>query len=425
MSQSKSNTITNLINLSKQIINLLHNNTKNDKNDHLIIPIPSKFFIFDYEKGRFIEKHTSNLTESMYEKLNFRKNLTQLTQILECLKLTLLIKLKGNAFLSKREIYYSNIQLFQSITTTNKTINTVCLLIKEERLNLQILPSAKGLFYCPLQIRSLNDDSALNIPFKVSLISNDYLTCPYYIDWSSSFCDVNFILVLEKETLFQKVLSFSFQNYFPFCIIITGKGYPDYNTRVFISNIRDMINKHKETCANSVKMMYFGDWDVFGMEIYLNYSFGSLSCVYENESIYIKGLVWIGVLYEQLDGKGLYELGSERDLKYENDFFNEETDETDESQGKEGKEETATKKRIEEILNKDYMNIDNWNTYFNSKVSLDRNDYDKFITFKSVCRLKEEMIKLYTLNLKAEADFIIQKDFNQFLYLINNALVLA
>lgn len=49
-------------------------------------------------------------------------------------------------------------------------------------------------------------------------------------------------------------------------MVITGKGYPDYNCKKFI---------HFLSYYNNLPIFYLGDADPFGADIYLNYAFGS------------------------------------------------------------------------------------------------------------------------------------------------------
>lgn len=69
-------------------------------------------------------------------------------------------------------------------------------------------------------------------------ISDQWISCPDKIKIESS---ARFILVVEKETVFNRLLSDGFSKRLP-CIIITGKGIPDLATRKCLRKLVDTLN---------------------------------------------------------------------------------------------------------------------------------------------------------------------------------------
>ena len=68
-------------------------------------------------------------------------------------------------------------------------------------------------------------------------------------------------------------------------MLVTGKGYPDHNTRVFLNRI--FIQKPE------IPILYMGDFDPYGIDIYMQYCFGNKKSIYEDfelPSIYFLGL---------------------------------------------------------------------------------------------------------------------------------------
>lgn len=89
------------------------------------------------------------------------------------------------------------------------------------------------------------------------------------------------VLIVEKESFFFNLLSLNFFNYFPDLLLVTGKGYPDFQTREFLIGL-------KEIYGENLEYFYLGDLDPHGIEIYLNYCFSTKISVFEDH-----GLPWI------------------------------------------------------------------------------------------------------------------------------------
>ncbi|VDO04169.1 unnamed protein product [Rodentolepis nana] len=50
-------------------------------------------------------------------------------------------------------------------------------------------------------------------------------------------CSANFVLVIEKDATFQKIMLSDFYGDFQPCLLITSKGYPDLAMRSFLSKL--------------------------------------------------------------------------------------------------------------------------------------------------------------------------------------------
>ncbi|XP_008643456.1 meiotic recombination protein SPO11 isoform X5 [Zea mays] len=133
--------------------------------------------------------------------------------------------LQQNKHCSKRDIYYMYPSIFVEVAVVDRAINDICILFKCSRHNLNVVPVVKGLVmgwirfmegekkvYC---ITSVN--AAFSIPVDIEAIK-DVVSVAHYI------------LVVEKETVFQRLANDKFceRNR---CIVITGRGYPDIPTR--------------------------------------------------------------------------------------------------------------------------------------------------------------------------------------------------
>jgi meiotic recombination protein SPO11 len=78
-----------------------------------------------------------------------------------------------------------------------------------------------------------------------------------------------FILIVEKEASFQRLLEDRFCDKFGPCIILTGRGFPDINTRRFLQFIQMSLE---------IPVLALVDCDPFGFEILSVFKFGSHVC---------------------------------------------------------------------------------------------------------------------------------------------------
>lgn len=71
------------------------------------------------------------------------------------------------------------------------------------------------------------------------------------------------VVVVEKDTVFQRLITMPEVEAHIMCV--TAKGYPDFNTRRFLLNLQ----------SEGKELVYVGDADPCGAEIYFQYVFGS------------------------------------------------------------------------------------------------------------------------------------------------------
>jgi DNA topoisomerase VI subunit A len=78
-------------------------------------------------------------------------------------------------------------------------------------------------------------------------------------DWSEVIVYGKFILVVEKETLYFRILDDHNRSFLENCAVITGKGYPCHATQSFLKLI---------SISNPEKPIYYlGDLDPHGFDI--------------------------------------------------------------------------------------------------------------------------------------------------------------
>ncbi|KAI4481968.1 hypothetical protein M0804_008987 [Polistes exclamans] len=114
-----------------------------------------------------------------------------------------------------------------------------------------------------------------------------------------------FVLVVEKDTIFQKLLEENITKLLN-CILITGKGYPDIATRMLIKLLSEKVN---------LPIYILVDADPFGVDIMCVYRFGSSNLSKRNDNLACPAIRWLGVHPSELGVLGVKTSPlSERDL---------------------------------------------------------------------------------------------------------------
>ena len=271
----------------------------NDEPIQLAVLDLEKTCNLDYNLGHY--SLPLGIDKFKYKFYNLFDNLRTITRIL---KLSVIIQHKLTQLMpcTKRELYYENVDLFKSTEIIDSNESDLCSILGICKFDLPIFPSAKGLFCGNITLinkygNRLNINNS-NMNNKINLINYEYLIEDFDLDEKTKtyinliqnnkiylsnnnngnisknsindLCKKYFVLIIEKETLFFNLVgNYQFFNKFPNAILITGKGYPDYITKVFIKKLANLIN--------DIPFIYFGDHDPHGFEIYLNYIIG-LDC---------------------------------------------------------------------------------------------------------------------------------------------------
>ncbi|VVC34577.1 Meiotic recombination, Spo11,Topoisomerase 6 subunit A/Spo11, TOPRIM domain,Spo11/DNA topoisomerase VI [Cinara cedri] len=96
-----------------------------------------------------------------------------------------------------------------------------------------------------------------------------------------------YILIIEKNSSFQKAINEGLlkKNECSF-ILITGKGYPDINTRLFVKKL---------SCKLKIQVLALVDANPFGIEIMCVYKYGSNTMIQQNEMLSVPSIKWLGV----------------------------------------------------------------------------------------------------------------------------------
>jgi len=335
---------------------------------------------FNFDEGYYILPEDTN--NYYYSKLILYYNSSKIAKIFKLMSI-IYQKICNLSSSTKRELYYNNVELFKSVENINNILNDICSLLIINRFDLPIFPSAKGLFCGNINIKNeygIQLNITNNNYNKINLITYEYLTDDFKID-DNNFNKPLFILIVEKETLFFNLIENNFfTQIFKNILLITGKGYPDYLTKIFIKKIYNLYP--------DIPFLYFGDHDPNGIEIYLNYLFGSKKSSRENEFMSLNNLKWIGLNEEMIN----------------NIIYSEEMNNNNIQKSKEQfgliKMDNKDLDKIKSLLSKEYFNLDLWIPSINP--------FKDFLT-KNLSIIYYELNQMLISGYKTEGDFLISK----------------
>ncbi|XP_005392314.1 PREDICTED: meiotic recombination protein SPO11 isoform X3 [Chinchilla lanigera] len=168
--------------------------------------------------------------------------------------LSMIYKLvQSNTYATKRDIYYTDSQLFGNQTIVDNIIDDISCMLKVPRRSLHI---------------------AVAVPSNIEGIRN-------------LITDAKFLLIVEKDATFQRLLDDNFCNQMSPCIMVTGKGVPDLNTRLLVKKLWDLFH---------IPVFTLVDADPYGIEIMCIYKYGSMSMSFEAHNLTVPAIRWLGLL---------------------------------------------------------------------------------------------------------------------------------
>ncbi|XP_061231345.1 meiotic recombination protein SPO11 isoform X2 [Neopsephotus bourkii] len=164
---------------------------------------------------------------------------------------------QSNTYATKRDIYYSDILLFGSQSVVDNIINDISCMLRIPRRSLHV---------------------AVTVPSNVQGIKN-------------LISHAKFMLIVEKDATFQRLLDDDFCNKLSPCIMITGRGIPDLNTRLLVRKLWDSFQ---------IPIFTLMDADPHGVEIMCIYKYGSVSMSFEAHHLTVPSIKWLGLLPSDL-----------------------------------------------------------------------------------------------------------------------------
>ncbi|XP_067227349.1 meiotic recombination protein SPO11 [Chanodichthys erythropterus] len=189
---------------------------------------------------------------------------------------------QSDSYATKRDIYYNDPQLFGTQRTLDSIVDDVSCLLKVPRRSLHVLATSKGFIsgdLCYLEedgtkVDCNSNSTAVPVSSNVNGIRN-------------IVSSAKFVLIVEKDATFQRLLDDDFCTKLSPCIIITGKGMPDVNSRLMVRKLWDTLH---------IPVFALVDADPHGIEIMCVYKYGSLSMAFEAHSLTVPSVLWLGLL---------------------------------------------------------------------------------------------------------------------------------
>ncbi len=194
--------------------------------------------------------------------------------------------LKSNLHATKREVYYSDVNLFREQKYSDKIIEDVASMIRTTRDSIHVVASARGSAMGRVTIRDGGDIIDL-----MKMGTGGWAVTPFLDQLEIVESDAEFIILSEKDAAVMRLAEAKYWNRQP-CIVLTGKGSGDIATRAFLK----MLVKELEIPAFALV-----DSDPYGHYIYSVFLRGSKRLSYESPFIATPDLKLLGVLSRDLD----------------------------------------------------------------------------------------------------------------------------
>lgn len=183
---------------------------------------------------------------------------------------------------TNREVYYFYVTHFRSQKECDAAIWDLCYIIQTPRHMLNLMASPKGWFCGDIQLISKSNQACpghdedeasptlvldgRSLPsIHGAPISSEWLLPYSQRNFSVQTIAATYILVVEKEGIYNRLSEDGFYRKYP-CILITGKGFPDFATRAMVRVL------HKEL---NLPVRGLADCNPFGVLVLNTYRFSS------------------------------------------------------------------------------------------------------------------------------------------------------
>ncbi len=223
---------------------------------------------------QIMEKHFHTLTSVV--------DITRLMRVLEVVN----ILLNEDLHATKREIFYTDVNLFQEQKNSDKSIEDVASMLYTTRNSTHIVAAPKGTCIGRLRIRDRNDIIDLE-----GLGSGGWTISPMLDNIDIIESDAEFILVIEKDAAMMRLAEARFWRKYP-CILLTAQGVGNVAVRMFLKRLSKELN---------LPVFALVDADPFGMYIFSVYLRGSKRLSYESPFLATPNIKLLGLLTRDLD----------------------------------------------------------------------------------------------------------------------------
>ncbi|XP_065843002.1 meiotic recombination protein SPO11-like isoform X2 [Oscarella lobularis] len=184
---------------------------------------------------------------------------------------------------TKRDIFYEDVAFYRTQQCVDEAVDNIACMFRVTRRSLHVLAASKGLVYGELSYVDW-DGSVVDC----SQNSSTGNAIPHHVNMIKEMkSEAKFVLLIEKEATFQRLLDSQFYSKCGPSILITGKGYPDVNTREMVKCLWEFLK---------IPILGLVDADPYGIEILSVYKFGSVSMSFDVHHLTTPCIKWLGVL---------------------------------------------------------------------------------------------------------------------------------
>ncbi|SCU88904.1 LADA_0E12684g1_1 [Lachancea dasiensis] len=227
------------------------------------------------------------------------KQIAVLLNLLKCISM----KIKTHDLCTVRDVFYLNVELYQNQKIVATWLRNIVDAFELPQLDaLGIVAAQKGLFCTPVELRF--DFNKLIARQQSSLVPLIAASTELEADWSG----LERVIVFEKDAIFSKVADHP--SISERCMLVTGKGYPDWLTRHFLYKLMLF-------CPDRVFFEVYTDSDPYGIDIALKYIHNDIKATYQCPRLNYRGVLMHEVIANKDSPAGLRLLNlSSRDFAY-------------------------------------------------------------------------------------------------------------
>ena len=222
------------------------------------------------------------IMEKQFHTLTSVADITRLMRVLEVVNELL----NEDIHATKREVFYTDVNLFQEQKHSDKSIEDVATMLYTTRNSTHVVAAPKGTCVGRLRIRDRNDIIDLE-----GLGSGGWTISPMLDNIDIIESDAEFILVIEKDAAMMRLAEARFWRKYP-CILLTAQGVGNVAVRMFLKRLSRELN---------LPIFSLVDSDPYGHYIHSVYLRGSKRLSYESPFLATPNIKLLGVLTRDLD----------------------------------------------------------------------------------------------------------------------------
>ncbi len=186
---------------------------------------------------------------------------------------------------TKRELFYTDVNLFQDQTISDRAIEDLAVTLRTIRNATNIVASAKGKIIGRIRFRESGD-----LIDCTKMGTGGKAITPFQEQVEDIDSDAEFVLLVEKDAAFMSLSEAKIYDRYP-CILMTGIGSPDIATRMMLRRIVE---------ETGIPVFAIMDADPYGLEILRSYTFGSKALGYETPWLVTQNIYWLGLRPEDM-----------------------------------------------------------------------------------------------------------------------------